>query len=104
MVRAGDRQLAQEIGIDPVAGCQFRGVGTAVDCLDRHALHQRADVQATDLDPFACEQIAQHPAAGERIRQVKFVDPAHQRKIGAGCGARPVIDAAPADPEFPGSL
>ena len=64
VVRAHDRQLAQEMGINTVAGRWFLSVRPAVD---RRELHQRCDVQATDADPAACEKFAQHPAAGERL-------------------------------------
>ena len=78
---------------------RLRGVRLAIDRLDRHALHQRGDVQASGHDAFAGEQIAEHPAARERIIEMQFVDPAHQRQIGRRHRPGQVIDAAPADPE-----
>jgi hypothetical protein len=34
------------------------------------------------------EEVAQHPAAGERVVQMQFVDPQHQREIGGGNRSR----------------
>ena len=48
---------------------------------DAHAPHQGRDVLALDPVAFATQQIAQHAAAGERMLQGKFVDPAYQREI-----------------------
>src|SRR5205085_7146204 len=47
------------------------------------------------------QQIAQHPAACERILQMQLIHPPHDGKIGARDGPRPVIDAAPADTQHP---
>jgi hypothetical protein len=55
LVRPYDRQLAQEIGIDLVTWLWFRGAGPAIDRLDPHALHQRCDVLAADLDAFRAQ-------------------------------------------------
>jgi hypothetical protein len=92
-----DLQSAQEIGIDPVARRGFRGVRPAIDRLDAHALHQRGDVAAADLDARAVEKVAQHPAARERIFQMQFVDAAHQREVLGRHRPRLVVDAAAAD-------
>src|SRR5271165_2868710 len=94
-----DRQIAQEIRINLVPRRRLRGVRLAIDRFDRHALHQRRDVQASGLDAFEGKQIAEHPAARERIIQMQFVYPTHNGKIGRRHGPGQRIDAAPADPE-----
>ena len=71
LIWLGDRQIAQEIRINLVPRRRLRGVRLAIDRFDRHALHQRRDVQTSSLDAFEGEQIAEHPAARERIIQVR---------------------------------
>src|SRR3954468_23650251 len=97
LVGPGDRQVAQQVGVDLVARCRLRGVGPAVDRLDTHALHQRGDMPTADRHTLGIQEIAQHPAAREREVARQLVTPAHDREIGRAHGARPVIDAAPAD-------
>lgn len=46
-------------------------VRLAVKRLDAHAPHQRAHVAPADRDARPAQQIAQHPAAGERMLQVQ---------------------------------
>jgi hypothetical protein len=75
----------------------FRGVRSAIDRLDAHALHQRGDVAAADLDALAVEKVAQHPAAREWVFQMQFVDAAHQREVLGRHRPRLVVDAAAAD-------
>ena len=87
-------QIAQEIWINLVPRRRLRGVRLAIDRFDRHALHQRRDVQTSSLDAFEGEQIAEHPAARERIIQVQLVYPAHNGKIGRRHGPGQRIDAA----------
>ncbi len=71
----------------------------AIDGLDPHPPHQRGDMQASDVIPRTNQKALQHPTAGERIGQVQFVDPAHQRQIGSRNRPRLIINAAPADPQ-----
>ena len=92
-----DLHPAQEIGIDLVARRGFAGVRAAVDRLDPHALHQRRDMAAADRDALAVQQVAQHPAARERVVEMQLVDPAHDRQIRGRHRPRLVIDRAPAD-------
>ena len=40
------------------------------------------DPLPTDRDALATQQIAQHPAARERIVEVQLVDPPHDRQFG----------------------
>jgi len=46
------RQIAQEIRINLVPWHRLRCIRLAINRLDRHALHQRRDVQASGLDAF----------------------------------------------------
>src|SRR5918994_180850 len=48
------------------------------------------------------EQVAQHPAARKRVRQMQFVHPPHDGQIGCRGRLRLIIEAAPADPELLG--
>ena len=92
-----DRQPAQQVRIDLVAGRRLRRVRPAVERLDPHAPHQRRDVPAADRDALATQQVAQHPAARERVVQMQLVDPPHHRQIGRRHRPRQVVDAAPAE-------
>jgi hypothetical protein len=50
-----------------------------------------------DRDALAAQQIAQHPAAGERVVEMQLVDPPHHRQIGRRHRPRAVIKAAAAE-------
>jgi hypothetical protein len=54
-------------------------------------------VPAAYFEPVLGEHIAQHAAAGERIVHVQLVDAPHQKQIGIGDRARPVVDRGAAD-------
>ncbi len=82
LVRTCDGQVSQQIGVDLVPQCRFRGVGLAVKRLDAHPLHQRGDVQPSDLEALLNQQALQHPAAREQELNVQLVDPVHQLQIG----------------------
>ena len=77
-----DRQLAQQIRIDLVPGRRLGGVGLAIERLDAHPLHQRGDMQAPDREALRQQQVAQHPAARKRVRQMQFIHPPHDGQIG----------------------
>jgi hypothetical protein len=85
-----------------VAGLRLRGVGPPVERLDAHLAHQRGDVQPSNLMALLLEKPLEHAAARERIVEMQFVDPAHQRQVGVAHGARQIVDAAPADAEDSG--
>jgi hypothetical protein len=57
-------------------------------------------VQPANRDALAAKQIAQHPAAGERIGHVHLVDPPHDGEVARRYRSRQVIGAASADPEL----
>jgi hypothetical protein len=46
-----------------------------------HPPHHRGDQLPADLYALAAQQVAQHPAARERIVHMQYVDPAHDRKF-----------------------
>src|SRR3954468_21555427 len=50
-----------------------------------------------DLEALRRQEIAQHPAACERILEMQLIHPSHDGKVGVRDGPRPVIDASPAD-------
>jgi hypothetical protein len=54
-------------------------------------------VPAAHLQALLAEQIAQHPAAGERVVQMQLVDLAHQPQVFVRDRARLVVDRAAAD-------
>jgi hypothetical protein len=74
-------------------------LGPAIDRLDPHPLHQPGDVEAPDIVSLADQKSLKHPAARERIIEMQFVNPAHQRQIVGRDRPGQVIHAAPADPE-----
>ena len=102
LVRTCDGQVSQQIGVDLVPQCRFRGVGLAVKRLDAHPLHQRGDVQPSDLEALLNQQALQHPAARERKFHVQLVNPMHQLQIGVRHRAGLVIYGASADPQHDG--
>ena len=59
-------------------------------------------MQPADPDAFAGEQVAEHPAAGERQFQMQLVDTAHECEIGVGNLPWSVVDRASADPQLLG--
>jgi len=74
-------------------------VWPAVDRLDTHSPHHRRDPLPTDRDTLATQQITQHSAARERVVEVQFVDPPHDRQIAGRHRTRIVVQAAAADPQ-----
>ena len=82
--------------MDLVARRGFRRVRPAVDRLDSHPPHHRGDTLAPDLDALAAQQIAQHPAARERVIEMQFVDPPHDPQVGRRHRTWLVVEAAPA--------
>src|SRR3954468_24422291 len=50
-----------------------------------------------DLEALRRQEIAQHPAACERILEMQLIHPSHDGKVGVRDGLRPAIDARPAD-------
>ena len=108
LVGPGDRQLAQQIGINLVSGCRLRRVRPAVDRIDRHPLHQAGNPQPADHKALLAQQVAKHLAARKRIIQMQLVHAAHNRlsrsnrQIDGARGLGQVVDAAPADPQRPG--
>ena len=105
LVRPLDRHGAQKIRVDLVARRRLRRVRPAIERRNAHALHHRRDALAPDRDALAPQQIAQHPAARERVIQMQLVDPPHHRQIGRRHRPGPVIQAAAAqlqDRRLPG--
>lgn len=83
-----------------VSRCRLRRVRTAVDCLDPHPLHPCRDVQPADRRAHLPKQIAQHPAACERVEAVQLVDPPHDRRVRVPRSARQIVDASATDAEL----
>ena len=82
--------------------CPYEGLKCWADDknrLDFRSLHQFADVEAPDIVSFADQKSLKHPAACERIIEMHFVNPTHQRQIAGRDSPGQVIHAAPADPE-----
>jgi hypothetical protein len=68
------------------------GPRSLIERLDADVAHQRGHVLAPHQDAFAIEQVAQQPAAGERMLQVQLVHPAHQRQIPVRGWLRLIVD------------
>ena len=81
LVGAIDLQIAQQVRIDRMLRMAAVRVGLLVQSLDTLLPHQRGHMLAADLMAFSLEHVAQHAAAGKRIVEVQFVDPAHQRQV-----------------------
>lgn len=102
LVGTGDRQIAQEIRIDPVARCWLRTVGLTVEGLGAYPLHQRRDMPAAGPKALGDQQVAQHAAACEGEIKMQFIYPANQGEIGGRGQPRQVVNTAPADVEHLG--
>ncbi len=57
------------------------GAGLCTDCLDAHALHQRAQVEPTNLDSLALQLPAHHASAHERVFLMQRVDASDECQI-----------------------
>ena len=62
------------IGTDLVSRRGLRGVSPTIDRLDPHALRQRRDMPAADLDALASEKVAQRAGPANGQYQMQFVD------------------------------
>jgi hypothetical protein len=76
-------------------------MGTAINRLDSHTLHQGSDVKATNPEAFAHKKALQHPASRKRVIQMQLIYPSHQTQIGLTDRFSPIIDAATADAQDP---
>ena len=99
LVGPGNREMAQQVWIDRVAGMFAARVGFAVEGLDDHFAHQGRHVLAPDVDAVLTQQIAQHAGSGERALQMQFVDATHECEVGLAHGLRQVVHAPAADVE-----
>jgi hypothetical protein len=97
LVRTCDRQAAQQIGIDLVAGFRPGGARTAVERLYPHPPHQCFDMPAADLAPLGSQQASQHPRTGEGELQMQLVETPHDREVGVRHRTGQIINAAAAD-------
>ena len=77
----------------------LRGLGLLVNGGDPHASHERAHVLAADRDPLGTQEIAQHPAPGERQLEGELIEPSHEGEIRVVDGFRRVIHRGPRQPE-----
>lgn len=81
LVGPGDGHTGQQIRIDAMAWCGPGGVRPAIDGLDSHTPHQRAEMAATHLQTLMAGQIAQHSAAVKWVVQMQLVDLPHQTQV-----------------------
>ena len=79
-------------------------VRSAVNRLDAHALHHRAHGLAANLDAFATQQVAPHPAGGKRIIEMKCIHSAHDMQICLRHRTGLVMEAATVQPRQPAML
>jgi len=69
-----------------VSGRGFRGIRATIKRLDPHPLHHPGDTLTAGFDALATQQIAQHPAARERVVEMQLVDPPHDPKSAGDTG------------------
>src|SRR5476651_1678874 len=86
----------QQVRVDLVARRGFRRIRIAIKRLDPHPLHHPRDALATDPDTLSPQQIAQHPAARERVVEMQLIDPPHDRQIARRYRTGPVVEATAA--------
>src|ERR1035437_1289738 len=97
LVRTFDLQPAQKIGINLIPWRGLRRIRLTVDRFDPHALHQRGDMAAADLDTLAVQKVTQHPAPRERVFQMQLIHAPHEREILGRCRPGFIVHAAAAD-------
>jgi hypothetical protein len=97
LVRPLDRHAAQQVRIHRMSRMLPARIGTPVQGLDAHALHERTDMLASDLEASPAQRVAQHPRTHERMLQVQRVNAAHQREIGIRHWPRQVVHRSAAD-------
>ena len=62
-----------------MAGVFLAGARLSVKRLNAHALHQRANVLVSNIEPLPIELVAQHTCIHEWVFQVQCVNAAHCR-------------------------
>src|ERR1035438_3554139 len=97
LIRPGDRDSAQQVGINLVSWRGLGGIRSAIESLDAHPPHQRAHVTAAHFKSLKAEQVAQHAAAGKWVIHVQLVDPSHQHQVGIRHRARSVVNRGAAN-------
>ena len=80
MVRARDRQLSQQVWVDPMRGVLLAGVEPFVDGLPPHQTHQSAHPVATGMEPISRQVGRNLAAAEEPVFGEHAVDLVHQLK------------------------
>jgi len=84
--KINNRELAQQIRVDLVAGRGLAGARLGCQRLNAHFEHERSDVTPSRMDALARQLVAQHPCAHEGMLQVRLVELAHERQIGRADG------------------
>ena len=76
-------------------------MGTAINRLDSHTLHQGSDVKVTNPEAFAHKKALQLPASRKGVIQMQLIYPSHQTPIGLTDRFNLIINAATADTQDP---
>jgi len=99
-----NRQIAQQVGINLVAGPRLRRARPAVQSLDAHALHQGRDMFTANHEAILAQHVPKHTGSGKGVLQMQSVDLSHQLQVIIGNRSRQIVHAATTDPDNLGLL
>ena len=97
VIRLGDRQLTQQIRVDPVGWMPLAGARHAIDRPDAHPPHQRRDLPSPNGVPLLPEEIPQHAGAVEWILQMQLINPPHKHQRRVGDWPRFIVGGGPSE-------
>ena len=97
LIRSGDSQMPQQIGIDLMPWMALCRPRLAIQGFDAQSLHQCGDVLAPHVMAFLAQQALQHSGTGKWKRRVQTINPIHQCLIAITDGPGAIVDSASTD-------
>ena len=93
LVRAGDFQASEQIGIDRMCSVWLREIWLRTHGLQTHQNHQTTHPLTVDHPALVTEEQDHLAGTKKRLIGVRLVDGLHQRKVLRGLGLKPMIIA-----------
>jgi len=93
LIRPGDRQLPEQIGIDPVLQIALAQVRSGIDGHESHLSHVAAYGVGVDPISFPIHDGSDLPVAQKRVLRVEFVNPVLEANLLRGGRDRLVVQA-----------
>ena len=97
MVRPLDRQVAQQIWVNPVLRLQRAGARRPIDCLKPHQARRACGPMAPDPHALAAQVQRNPTSAAKRVLQERLVDAAHRRQRLGALPLRLVVERGTSD-------